>query len=374
MSWPVEEYLEERSLELSPTTISGYRWILRDAERRLGSEPLAEKTSRSRSTRTGTSSTTATGPSASTGALSGLTRRDLLGLAAAWSHNNRNLSCLRGFLMWLHHPLAAHVPKGRTPAPKRERIWYTIAELEAIVEACSTPRERLLIHLACELMMRRIEIVRLRREDFLETGIRVTGKGRYGGKVRVIPYHPYTRILLASFAGDGGSSRARRTADSSLFETNRGQSGPKMSSSVRSARSGSSNSSRRTSPTTRTPPTSLLGLRRSGLDKILKGIEETLRWEGVRLSLEFHALRRTGGRLYVDAGVAAGKKPLQVLNELRGIYGHEDLRTTIWYIGWELGDAAETMTHMPLLDGKRGDRRDLRPELETQGRAPPGRP
>src|SRR3990170_4319604 len=147
--WLIEAYLEERSLELADTTIAGYRWILRDAERRLGLS------------RGGCAG------------LSDVSRSGILEVAAAWDWNARNLSCLRGFLTWAGHTLADQVPRGRQPAPRRPRIWYTLAELEAVVAACSTPRERLVVHLACELMMRRVEIVRLRPEDLLGEGVRV---------------------------------------------------------------------------------------------------------------------------------------------------------------------------------------------------------
>ena len=337
--WPIEAYLEERSLELADTTIAGYRWVLRDAERRTSARSAA--------------STTRCGPSAGT-----LSRRDILELARSWDWNARNLSCLRGFLKWAGHPLADQVPRGRQPAPRRPRIWYTLAELEAIVAACSTPRERLVAHLACELMMRRVEIVRLRPEDLLGEGVRVRGKGRYGGKPRTVPYHPYTRLVLAAF----DSTRTNAPTAAARSTTSR---------SSRAASSGSI-----TGSTDRgTPASSLLALKRSALDNVLKRVEEALRWEGVSLSLEFHALRRTGGRLYVQAGIAAGKKPLEVLNELRGIYGHEDLRMTLHYVGWELEEQAETMSHMPVLEGryegKGRYRRAPVPELETQGAGPP---
>ncbi len=287
MSWPTEGYLEECRIRLARATCTRYAEVLRDAQRRLEGKPLEA-----------------------------VTRRDLLELAAAWKHRDQNLSALRGFLVWTHSPLAHEVPHGIRPEQKRQLIWYQLAEVEAIVAACSTARERLVVHLALELMMRRVELERLRWEDLEPTQIRVLGKGRHGGKVRRIPYHPYTRELLEAFRRE-----QEETPRSSRW----------------------------------TPPGTILNLRRAALNAELAEIEQSLRWEGVRLSLEFHALRRTGGRLFVQAGISIGKAPLEVLNELRGIYGHEDLRTTLHYIGWELEEAGATMAAMPELAPRRAD-------------------
>lgn len=294
MSWPIEAYLAERELLLAPRTIATYREILRQAERLVG------------------------------GPLSSLGPGTIASLAASWRLRDQNLSALRGFLRWAKHPLAESVPAGIPPAERRRLIWYTPAELEAIVGACSTPRERLIVHLAAELMLRRVEIERLRLEDLEPLSIRVLGKGRHGGKVRRIPYHPYTREIVSGFT----SSRKDSGGVTESFRS----------------------------------PSGLLGLKRSALDLELKKIEEALRWEGVSLSLEFHALRRTGARLFLEAANRIGKGPLEALNELRGILGHEDLRTTLLYVGWEIGAAGATMAAMPRLENRRASAEAPEPE------------
>ena len=322
MAWPIQDYLAERQLELAPRTIAAYRAILSDAERRSACE------------------------------ISMLTSKHLLELASSWNWRDQSLSALRGFLTWCSHPLAAKVPRGIPPGSRRQLTWYTLAEVEAIVDACSTPRERLIVHLALELMLRRVEIERLTWEDLQDpAAIRVLGKGRHGGKVRRIPWHPYTREMLRSYI----STRA-------LSENGPG-------STVTSA--GASRRNAVSSP--EDPQTSfgsVLLLKKSALDLELKRIEASLKWEGVSLSLEFHALRRTGGRLYVQAGISIGKGPMEVLNELRGIYGHEDLRTTIRYIGWELEEAAATMAAMPSLGERKAAGRE-NPVGEPDGSARP---
>jgi len=323
VSWPIDAYLEERSLELSPRTIASYRWALRSAASRI-SKPLSDVTS-----------------------------RDLLELALAWKRNDQLLSHLRTFLRWCGSSMATRVPRGIPPDSRRRLVWYTVAELEAVVDACRTPRERLLIHLACELMFRRIEIERATWDWFKETHVWILGKGRHGGKPRTIPYHPYTRVILNAFI-----STPKPQINSGGISSNISRPTP---------------ASRTTSSTTsKSLPASasLVRLRRSALDKELKRIGAR-----VPLNLQFHALRRTGGRLFVQAGVRAGKHPLQVLNELRGIYGHEDLRTTMRYIGWELEEAGETMALMPSLDKGKGHDGDLHAsKLETRStRSPPAR-
>lgn len=298
MAWPIEAYLDERSLELAPRTIDAYRSILRDAERR-----------------------TACG-------ISTLTSRRLLELAASWRWRDQSLSALRGFLKWLGHPLAEAIPPGIPTDAHRRLTWYTVAELEEIVRACESPRQRLIVHLAAELMLRRVEIERLRWEDLEPTSIRILGKGRHGGKVRRIPWHPYTRNILRAFTAGVTSMEVSPSA--------RGSADPARKS------------------------TAVLGLRRSALDKELKRIQETLRWEGVTVNLQFHDLRRSGARLYMETGVRIGKGPLEVLNELRGILGHEDLRTTMVYVGWDLEASGATLAAMPRLD----NRMEAAPEAE----------
>jgi len=98
VAWPIEAYLEERSLELSPRTIASYRWALRDAERRIHV------------------------------GISELTPLHLLGLSSSWRRNDQLLSHLRNFLRWAGHPLAERVPNGIPPETRRKLIWYTIAE------------------------------------------------------------------------------------------------------------------------------------------------------------------------------------------------------------------------------------------------------
>lgn len=282
MAWPIEAYLEERSLELAPRTIATYRGILRDAERRTACE------------------------------ISTLTSRRLLELASSWSWRDQSLSALRGFLRWTKSPAASLVPRGIPPGSHRQLTWYTVAELEAIVQACSTPRERLIVHLACELMLRRVEIERLTWQDLEPTSIRILGKGRHGGKVRRIPYHPYTRQVVSAFTGSRTGSGSASAPSSSA----------------------------------------LVVLKKSALDKELKAVEESLRWDGVSLSLEFHALRRTGARMFLAAAAQIGKGPLESLLELRGLLGHSSVTTTMRYVGWEIENAGATMAAMPRLENR----------------------
>lgn len=406
VAWPIHDYLEELQLELAPRTVVTYRSVLRDAERRTATP------------------------------IDSLTRRRLLELSNSWCRRAQNLSILRNFLRWLGSPLAEKVPRGIQPEQKRRLLWYMLPELEEIVRVCESPRQRLLIHLSCELMLRRCEIERLTLTSFEETAIRVLGKGRNGGKIRRIPYHPLTGQLLSAYASsispsarDGSTSPAHSMAKGRLHFTDIQQmDSPESSQLLRSAiptsdgwrasekpseaqsmggivrrpsPSGTgfisglssasdpsrksysesflssrsrenapfssqtiaaddpsvsstdtpmerSKSSRKSSPST--GGETLLGLRRSSLDNELKRIQETLRWEGVNLNLQFHDLRRSGARLFMQAGIAIGKGPLEVLNELRGILGHEDLRTTQLYIGWDLETAGATLAAMPSLE------------------------
>lgn len=329
-TWPIEAYLERARARRFWTdrTVSDYRWILRDAERFCRGRPLRQE--------------------------------HLLPLLLRWRGRTPNMSPLKAFAAWAGWGL--DWPRFPRAAPVRPLTWYTLAEMEVAVEACRTPRERLVLHLALELMLRRVEIERLTRDDVREDHLVLRGKGRMFPKIRRVPLHPYTTAILAAWTGRTGSTTASSSSPGSTrgscaaaspgCSTSRGTSGG-ASAATRATRTTASPSIG-TSSGSRTA--AAVGLRRSGLDGELRRIS---RRAGIHLT--FHALRRTGGRLFVRAGIEAGKGPLEVLNELRGIYGHEDLRTTMHYVGWDLEAAAETMARMPRI-GEMAVRETAHPE------------
>ena len=190
-----------------------------------------------------------------------------------------HFGALRGFARWARNPLASDREAWAVPAgsPTRRR-WLKSEELAALFQA-SSGKERLLIALEGFNGLRRVEVLRLRWQDVdLTNGrLRVLGKGRYGGKWRVVPMFPLTQgVLKSAVRADAPQSRVidlARTAADLLLQR---------------------------------------AVTRAGL---LQG--------GRRVS--HHDLRRTFGRLANEAGMD--------LVQLKNLYGHSSLDQTVHYIG-----------------------------------------
>jgi len=157
-------------------------------------------------------------------------------------------------------------------------------------------REILVIHFGLDLMFRRIEMQRLRFEDFdpARQIIRVMGKGSAGGKVRYLPYHPDTPHYLALAKKINGSMI-----------------GPIFPNLHHRARKGHA-------------------LGKTGMDKILAGLSNRT---GVWVS--FHALRRTGARFLWLQGVK--------IETVAQLLGHENTMESLKYIGVNQSDMTEAL-------------------------------
>ncbi len=201
-----------------------------------------------------------------------------------WSPGTLSLHfvALRRFLRWAGNPLADDgevwsVPSG---APTHRR-WLRSEDLARLYRA-SAGAERVLISLEGFNGLRRIEVLRLRWPDvdFSARRLRVLGKGRNGGKWRVIPMFPATEKELREARGRAHGCR---------------------------------------------PDGLVVGLARTGADLLLQravtrsGLDQA----GVRVS--HHDLRRTFGRLANEAGMD--------LVQLKNLYGHASMDQTVHYIG-----------------------------------------
>lgn len=202
----------------------------------------------------------------------------------AWTPGTLSLHfvALRRFLRWAGNPLANDSEAWSVPAgiPTRRR-WLRSQDLARLYRA-SLGAERVLVSLEGFNGLRRIEVLRLRWPDidFSAQRLRVHGKGRDGGKWRVIPMFPATEKELRK-------ARARTNA-------------PRLEGPV-------------------------VGLSRSGADLLLQRAvtRSGLSQAGRRVS--HHDLRRTFGRLANIAGMD--------LVQLKNLYGHASLDQTVHYIG-----------------------------------------
>jgi integrase len=195
-----------------------------------------------------------------------------------------------GFLKWCGNIPVLRV-KPQWPRSARTHVdWLEPEQATRVRETAMKvdPLMALIVHLEMDLLLRRIEIIRLRLHDVRENWLDVLGKGRYGGKPRTVSLAPESRAIIEDYL----RYRLLRWGEAK-------------------------------------PDDRLVPLQRTALDNRLKELQ---RLAGVRF-LGHHTLRRTGGRLMWLAGV----KEATIMT----IYGHESLEMTLSYIGVNLSDQAK---------------------------------
>lgn len=195
-----------------------------------------------------------------------------------------NLTVLREFLRWVGNPLANEPQEWSHAKPvATHRRWLNPEQLGALMGAAEG-RERVLVALEGFNGLRRVEVLRLHVRDLsfsMPPSMRVLGKGRFGGKPRLIPMSATAFAVLAE-ATRGFRQEALvyphhpKTADRDL----------------------------------------LAAAERAGI--------------GVRVS--GHDLRRSFGRIAYRNGVP--------LVDLRNLLGHETLDMTIHYVGVDSDEMA----------------------------------
>lgn len=192
--------------------------------------------------------------------------------------------------------------------------WLQTDEAMQLIEIWKTPLQEIIVTLELLQGLRRVEVLRLRLQDINIDGayITVTGKGRAGGKLRIVPFHPSFNDAYARWMEE------RREL-------------------IKSAKDGQSDK--------------LLIYVRGGKIKeyeqmkgkaIDKQLDELTRRIGVRFSN--HTLRRTFGRELHRSGVS--------LPVIARILGHESTTTTMKYLGLDLDDMADAMQLLTLKKNK----------------------
>lgn len=193
-------------------------------------------------------------------------------------------------------------------ADTRPRVdWLTPEQARDVLDSTLLrPIERISVTLALCMGLRRVEIVRLKIADINlnREYITVTGKGRAGGKLRLVPFHARFRPALDEYL------KVRAVI-------------------VRTARNA--------------PPDNLLiwmgtdrtahaynAVKASGIDGLIRHASRVI---GVHFSA--HTLRRTFGRILWLSGV-----PVVTIAR---ILGHSSTEQTLTYIGANLDDMAQAM-------------------------------
>jgi len=159
------------------------------------------------------------------------------------------------------------------------------------------PLTALIVHLELDLLLRRVEIMRLKVQDVHGDRIDVLGKSCMGGKPRTVSLVPDESQEVV-----GRYLELRRQLESQTE-------GPQTNKLVVYLKKGK-----------------LHPFKRSALDNRLK----TLQVEAGIKFLGHHTLKRTGGRLMWLA-----KVPIETI---ASVMGHESTEMTLRYIGVNLGD------------------------------------
>ena len=197
--------------------------------------------------------------------------------------------------------------------------WLTEPEMRLLQHATKTPLEEIVINLELNCGLRSVEVIRLRVQDVhLDSPkpyLDVRGKGVGNGKWRRVPFGYRTEFAVKQW----------------LTERNR------MISVMR-----------KVDPTWVPPDNLLLWMHYSGRNTVCKAYSErghsldrsviaSLR-ESLGLSFSHHTLRRTFGRTMFHAGVN--------ISTISRILGHEDIITTLKYIGINMDDMNHGMEIM----------------------------
>lgn len=188
--------------------------------------------------------------------------------------------------------------------------WLQTEQAIELLSMWKTPLEEIIVNLELLHGLRRVEVLRLRVQDVHLDGhyLDVHGKGRAGGKLRAVPFHPsflpaYNRWMdernkLLMTAENGKSDRLLiyvRGKKVHEYETMKGK----------------------------------------AIDAQLDGLNARM---GVRFSN--HTLRRTFGRELHRSGVS--------LPVIAKILGHESTTTTMRYLGLDLTDMTDAMNKLIL--------------------------
>ena len=182
--------------------------------------------------------------------------------------------------------------------------WLQPDQAKILLDAPKTPAQQLAVVLALGMGLRRIEIIRLRLQDVNTSRgyITVTGKGRGGGKLRIVPFHPRFNEALGNWLAERHKMviPGRYCPDNLLIWERRGHC------------------------------FAYSDVKGTGLDGLLKRVSTA-----VGFGFSFHTLRRTFGRLMWLSGVS--------VVTIAKMLGHTSTEQTLRYIGANLDDMAGAM-------------------------------
>lgn len=219
-----------------------------------------------------------------------------------------HFQALRQFLRWGGNPIAGErslwvLPKS-VPVHRR---WLTKTQLVSLYRGARGV-ERVIVALEGLSGLRRVEVLRLRVKDVLvkEECLRILGKGRRGGKWRIIPLQGEVLRVLGAWI------RNKRDDDK------------------------------------------VVSLSKSGADAALQRAVHRAGLSRAGIRVSHHDLRRTFGRLANASGMS--------LISLQGLYGHASPTLSAHYIGL---DFDELRIALARLDSYLGSVSESRPPGRT---------
>ena len=212
------------------------------------------------------------------------------------------------FCKWAGNPNLAKLKVSFGNVAPTKRVRWLENDQAMTLKLNAQGIEKMIVHCELDLGMRRVELLRLKVDDF-QTGrmnqVNLLGKGRNGGKPRTISWHPETSTVLAGYLELREAEIEKATRRNPCEEI----------------------------------PRNLLVYERNGwLYAYQKSaIEKILNRLGERVGFHFsnHDLRRTCGRMMFRAGLK--------LEEIARIFGHSDTRTTLHYLGLDHEDMSNAM-------------------------------
>jgi integrase/recombinase XerD len=219
------------------------------------------------------------------------------------TNNRRSIGIISAYLEW-HGNLVVRKMRIQWPYNLRPNAtWLEENQAKAMFEVAEG-QERLLLHLELGIGMRRCEVMRLRPQDVAGGVFQIKGKGRLGGKWRKVPFRKDTKIELKPYL----ELREKMISAALLKEPRQAVPDALMIYAQYGWKLGA--------------------YQETAIDKMIKGVAARAGIDPTTCSN--HTLRRTCGRMLWHAGVDVVK--------ISTILGHEDIRTTILYLGLDLED------------------------------------
>lgn len=232
--------------------------------------------------------------------------KDCLQSTKAWY-----LSIFRQFLEWAKNKQVANIRWPYRGYARTNADWLSDEQAQ-YVRLKGQGIERILVHCELDLGMRRVEVLRLKIDDFRtgrDNNIGVLGKGRHGGKPREIGWHEDTASELESYL---------KLRDAEIATARLNDPGVEVPQNLLIYATSNGR---------------LKAYKRGALDNIVKRLSGRL-----KIKFSHHTMRRTCGRMMYFAGVR--------IEEIANFLGHSDTRTTLLYLGLKAQDTTNALERL----------------------------